>query len=692
MHPQGRPADAPGASLIAPPEPRLEDLPQPTISHPSKNGGSRPPSRRRRRHGRRNALFAAVLILLLLIGSGGAGAYFEYGQAKHVQDVVVAEFTAAQADLQKAKSTLANSTSDKTGDSINEARTYNASARTHFQNGRRIADTSQVLTTAAGLPYASSYVKPRLKAIDELADMGVALTYTVDDAAAIDEQLVKPSSDTASGGAKMLAVLKAIQPQLDKLKADLTTAKVAVDQVDISVLPKSQQSALTLAKTTIDKGLTGVQTMKELTPIIFEILGGNGPRTYLIEQINPAELRAGGGFFGSYAVLNASGGDLKQTKSGAIETIDYNAQHVRPQVGQKGYVSPPAVMTEFLGTNSWTLEDSNFFPDFPTNAKWAEYFSDKEMQVKPDGVFSIDPVAVGYLMGVTGPITVPGTGITVEGGSFADYVFNYENGPGAPPSRKAFLGEVASLLIAKLATLPPPAWPGLLTALNKAAQEHHMQVSFNNQSVQDQMAKFGWTQTLNPLKAPDFAMDVESNFGGTKANHFLTRRFDVTLAKQGDSLHHKVVVQLDENLNAPVVPDYPQIYRAYCRFYMPDSATNRKVGGVKADDHASDEKEPGVALLDGWIQITPKNKVGSYTVTYEYDTPWHPDDHGSELLFWQKQSGTNPDQLNVTFMDGSKTLKASGTLVTDLLVSVGDSGLTIKPNQTSGASLPSISL
>jgi len=166
----------------------------------------------------------------------------------------------------------------------------------------------------------------------------------------------------------------------------------------------------------------------------------------------------------------------------------------------------------------------------------------------------------------------------------------------------------------------------------------------------------------------------------------------VTLTRDGNTLQHKVVVQLDENLNAPVVPDYPQIYRAYCRFFIPADARNGTVAGVKAPDRKSDEQTPGYQMLEGWIQITPQGKTGSYTLTYQYDTPWKPDAHGSEQLFWQKQAGTNADQLNVSFVSGGRTLKASGTLTTDQIVKFGDAGLTVAANQAAGASLPSISL
>ena len=66
------------------------------------------------------------------------------------------------------------------------------------------------------------------------------------------------------------------------------------------MLPASQQATFVKARGTIATALTGIDEFDRLVPVLTEVLGGNGYRTYLIEQVNPAELRAGGGFIGTY--------------------------------------------------------------------------------------------------------------------------------------------------------------------------------------------------------------------------------------------------------------------------------------------------------------------------------------------------------------------------------------------------------
>ena len=70
---------------------------------------------------------------------------------------------------------------------------------------------------------------------------------------------------------------------------------------------------------------------QHLIPIISEAMGASGPRNYLIEQVNPAELRTGGGFIGSYSLLQANPGALKLLPSGD----SYDITNPRTMLGQK---------------------------------------------------------------------------------------------------------------------------------------------------------------------------------------------------------------------------------------------------------------------------------------------------------------------------------------------------------------------
>ncbi len=148
--------------------------------------------------------------------------------------------------------------------------------------------------------------------------------------------------------------------------------------------------------------MAGIEEFQRLSPVLLEILGANGPRSYLIEQVDPAELRGGGGFIGSYSTLSADHGVLKVGKSGDTGLID--APY--PLRGNKKYVAPPNVSLQFA-QHGLVFGDSNFSSDFPAAAQSGQALFLNETGVSVDGVISIDPMAVAELLKVTGPIAIP---------------------------------------------------------------------------------------------------------------------------------------------------------------------------------------------------------------------------------------------------------------------------------------------
>ena len=83
-----------------------------------------------------------------------------------------------------------------------------------------------------------------------------------------------------------------------------------------TALPNSQQVTFLKARDTIALALSGLDEFELLVPVLNEVLGANGVRNYLIEQVDPAELRAGGGFIGTYSLIRADHGAFTVIKSG----------------------------------------------------------------------------------------------------------------------------------------------------------------------------------------------------------------------------------------------------------------------------------------------------------------------------------------------------------------------------------------
>ena len=82
------------------------------------------------------------------------------------------------------------------------------------------------------------------------------------------------------------------------------------------------------------------------------------------------------------------------------------------------YVPPPVPLQDhLLGTFTWQVADAGWWPDFARSAGEARrLYAIETGDNNFDGVIAFTPDLVDALIGVTGPVEVPGTGITVGPG------------------------------------------------------------------------------------------------------------------------------------------------------------------------------------------------------------------------------------------------------------------------------------
>ncbi len=138
------------------------------------------------------------------------------------------------------------------------------------------------------------------------------------------------------------------------------------------------------------------------------MLGADGERRYLLLFQNNAEIRATGGIPGAMSVLEARNGRLAMVEQLSAADFPVPDEPILPLTSEER-----ALFGEQLGIY---VQDANFTPDFPrTSMLSAAHYDNRPDSEDPlDGVLSVDPVAMSYLLEVTGPITVDGIELTAD--------------------------------------------------------------------------------------------------------------------------------------------------------------------------------------------------------------------------------------------------------------------------------------
>ena len=625
-----------------------------------------------------------IVVALLLVGALGAGT-FSYVFAKGLESQIGTDFQSGQAQLVAGRTLLKQASSGYQSTLIQGAKANFAAAHKDFQAVSANARYRRV-DQAGSVPILGLPIAGRVTAIRNLASMGADLANAGTHSADVEQILLGGSAVAApgQGATRLLGLMTAAAPGVGLVNSDFLAAKRAALAVDPSVLPAQYRGLVGSAIRSIEKGIAGLGAFTSLVPVLTEVLGGNGNRVYLIEQTNPAELRAGGGYIGTYSLVGADHGALTVERSGDTHDLpDYKVQK-----GQPGYVAPPPTMTEFVAKRSWNLGDSNFYPDFASNALAAEQFAQRDFGHPVDGVISIDLDAVAGILQVVGPMKLPGYNVTLTSTNLVNQAVMLEI---EDPNHKAVLDSLSGLLMARIATLSVTQWPQLLSEMNTLVTQRHIQVYLNNAEANNEVARAGWSGKLDVTGAQDWFMPVETNFGGNKSNYFLTRTYDLTLTRSGATLHHRLEVSLV--LNRSVVTIYNAFYRAYFRLYVPGSATGLSITGAGADVYPNTAVPPGTKLIDGWAQLNPtvRGRTGTLQIAYQWDTPWKTNSTTGESLYWQKQPGTSADQATIHWSNGS-AVSASSDLSVDRILLLHPDSLTVEAAPAAGLHLPGISV
>ncbi len=184
----------------------------------------------------------------------------------------------------------------------------------------------------------------------------------------------------------------------------------------------------------IDTAETALETAARASRIMPAFLGADGDRNYLYVFQNNAEVRSTGGLPGNISLVHAGDGQVEITRQASGAQLGEAPESVLPLTNEERAVYGNQLGTYFL--------DANFTPDFPRasdlwRARWQDEFGDDI-----DGVFTVDPVTLSYLLDATGPVAVKG--VELDTTNVVRVVENlvYLNVPD-PLAQDAFLNAVA---------------------------------------------------------------------------------------------------------------------------------------------------------------------------------------------------------------------------------------------------------
>jgi len=271
----------------------------------------------------------------------------------------------------------------------------------------RTAVQDPVWAAASVLPWAGDQLGAVRTVAVSLDDMVTAVAPVV---TALDSALTAREQPGAQL-ADLLAPLVAAAPDIVAAQDDVLAAAAQIAAIDTAALVPQLADAVTRVQDALPAVTSAMDLGGRAARLLPGMLGFDGPRTYLLVSLNPAELRAPGGIPGAFAVL--------RVEAGALTLVDQRSNTSFPALDEPVLPltdSEQQLYTDRLGR--W-VQDAALTPDFPRTAQLLSARWQRESGQTVDGVIATDPVAVAALLAVTGPVTEP-SGRTLTADNLVD--------------------------------------------------------------------------------------------------------------------------------------------------------------------------------------------------------------------------------------------------------------------------------
>jgi len=462
----------------------------------------------------------------------------------------------------------------------------------------------------------------------------------------------------------------AVQNKTEEAKKLFQEAQGLLEKVNLADIPEEHRKSFLVAKKAVPAAIKAIEYFQNNQKLFSEFMGINGPRKFLILFQNNNEMRATGGFIGSYAIVSVSNGQLKNIFIDGI----YN-----PDGQLKENIIPPRPIRKISA--GWSTHDANWFPNFPDSAQKIAWFYEKTGGPTVDGVIAITPTVLEKLLEISGPIEMKDYGVMVDSENFVETTqfkveVDYDRAENRP---KRFIADLAPLVINKIMQETDFSQAAkILSVFSGALKEKHIQIYSFDDEVQKLVSQQGWSGEIKSTDK-DFLMVVNSNLNGFKTDGVIDEYIDhkATINQDG-SVVAEVKIRRVHNGGDEVFEWFNKVNSNYMRVYVPlgsqlleaegytrevvEDPLNYKRLGFKEDPDVKKQEESikfdketgtriyeenGKTVFANWVYVSPKEEV---TVRYKYLLPFKVDltenEFASYSLLTQKQAGSRGSKFS----------------------------------------------
>lgn len=606
--------------------------------------------------GRPHVLYGLAIFVLLSVGAISVfNSFLLFARGQQLKGQVLGQTTDAIHTLEQGKQLLA--AQDTTG-----ARNAFEQAVVQFTNSKKeIDEGNDALHVLLTFVPAKASADNLLNAGRLLSEAAQELTFVYSTGSSLQV------TDKGLQGERALQSVVDMQTHIQLAKEKVTQASFLIDRVSDSDIPESKQEQFLQTRRVLSQAVNGLDLLSQFMNMGVRLLSGKKHIVFIFQNNN--ELRATGGFIGTYGDMVLHDGVIEDLHISSVYDID----------GQlKVKIQPPRPM---LAVNDTLFfRDANWFASFPLTAQVLSRLYSLETGIAPDMVIGLNPAVVTSLLKVTGPVRLDAYNQTLDSDNFVEATqiqtsIAYNKLDNKP---KQMLADFFQVFLGRIATSTGESFLPIFSSMHQSLARGDILLYSKSPELQSYFLDFNWAGQI-PQTDRDYLLISRSNIGGTKTDTYIAESVSLIsdIDTDGSVVNTLRIARTNPLPNSPTMTN-----KSFIRVFVPEGSELVSSEGYTPDHPDVNFKLDGTTdpQIQAWQNTTHVDaKTGTligtesgktffgnwYTlaggesknIVIRYKLPFvlHDLDHMS--LVYQRQPGSVPAPVSYQLSFAGRTME-----------------------------------
>ncbi|MBN2087659.1 DUF4012 domain-containing protein [Candidatus Peregrinibacteria bacterium] len=539
-------------------------------------------------------------------------------------------------------------------------------------------DTEHLFLKGDSLFDKGTYLETARKLLESgisVAQIGQKLIVLQKEASDIPRIFVSGYAETAGEIPSLTTIIKEENEKFKEISADTVKIQNNLTTLNSSILPTDLQEKIKKGQEQIASIIAVIREVNLNFQVLLKLLGDNTPHTYLVLFQNNHELRATGGFIGSYMLIDVNDGLITKMEAKDVYESDGQLTEI--------VLSPPGIdkVSERL-----FMRDANYSTDFPESAERIMWFLEHSRQPSVDTVIAIDQTLVEGILELTGPLTLEHFPFQIKADNFNKLMSYYiESKISESSTPKQLLFDFIPVFQEKLLSMENLT--GLAKLIKEKITSRHIQAYSKDADIQRLIERFDMDgRIIKPENKTDFLSVISTNIGGNKSDEYIKTNIEhhTDITRSG-FISDQLAITKTHTWEEKNFDDWKTMIERYgtgeasletlkfilgggrnldyMKIYVPKDSQITAVEGISLEDISVGE-ELGYTFFE--FNFGEVNAGESKTVKISYDLPFilsfFPSDNYKFIA--QKQAGAENQILKKTlladeYLDIIKTFPSS---------------------------------